>query len=588
MGKKGRKRAGGSTVERAERPLAGWCGMALLAAIALALPSLSGSWGVLYNETDGQYASAARVMAEGGSWWVPENNASPRLVKPPLLYWLMAGSFSIFGVTEWAARLPGAVGSAVWVLATALLGWRIFGQWKLGWIAGAVLLTSLGTATLGRIIMPEPWFCAWLTLAMLTGLIALDESKTSRRWAVCFWAFAGLAAFTKGWHGFILPVAVVGLGAVLAGQGRGLRGLVFSWPGWIVAGAINLPWLLSMETHFPGFLRHFFLQEGVGHVVGVDSPDTNYNNVPRGIFFLLHAVWLFPWALLWPLALLSRHYWSRVAADGWLALSWGAIGLAILLLVGQRQDYYGMMVWPVFALAVTRVWQLGAQDWVKLWASGIMAVVGAVGLAAAVAFPVWRGILPAETGSLAERATAWQTLAAFDAGVWQSLLFYLAVAGGALLLGGLGSWWLLRQGKWFIAFGFWFGAAGVLSLCGAAGMGRVAPYFSHAELARWLLQNDPQVRLVAFDGGVDTGSSLLFYWGKPIYLVQPHPEPGFAAREFGRGAEFFWTPDDLASAWNGPERVYLITEESLLPQWQILLPGARAFARSGTQVLVGR
>ncbi len=567
---------------------AGGIALAILVVAAGTLPLVSAPWGVLYNETDGQYAAAARTMVEGGSWWVPQNNASPRLVKPPLLYWMLAGSFRVFGLSEFAARFPNALGVAMWVLATASLGWRIFGSWKPGWMAGAILLSGLGMATLGRIIMPEPWFCAWLTWAILAGWVALDEGRRARWWGVAFWGLAGLATFTKGWHGLLLPVAIVGLGGLLAGHTRGLRGLFLCWPGWFLAAAINLPWLLSMELQFPGFWHHFFLQEGVGHVVGLETPETHYNNVPRATFFLLHIAWLFPWILLWPLALLYRPYWQRVTTDGWLVLAWGGIGVGILLAMGQRQDYYGMFVWPVFALAVTRVWQAEAGDWVRSWASLALAILGALCLAAAVAFPAWREILPAQTSALAERATAAQTLAAFDAGVWQSLLFTMAVAGAGLLFGGAASWAFLRRGHTQAAFLSWFAAALVLSLCGSAGMGRVAPYFSHAELARWLQRNDPQATCVAFDGGLDTGSSLLFYWGKPIYLVQSHPEPGFAARKFGLGQEYFWSPDDLAAAWNGPQRVYLITEESLLPQWEILLPGARPFARSGTQVLIGR
>src|SRR5471032_2754845 len=60
------------------------CALLLLAA-ALALGT--SEWGNLYNETDGQYGGAAKVMAQGGSWIIPENNGVPRLVKPPLLYW---------------------------------------------------------------------------------------------------------------------------------------------------------------------------------------------------------------------------------------------------------------------------------------------------------------------------------------------------------------------------------------------------------------------------------------------------------------------------------------------------------------------
>ncbi len=83
---------------------------------------MTGGWGNLYNETDGQYGGAARVMAAGGSWLVPLNNDIPRLVKPPLLYWAMAGSMEVFGVNEFAARLPGALSWCAVAVLTFLLG----------------------------------------------------------------------------------------------------------------------------------------------------------------------------------------------------------------------------------------------------------------------------------------------------------------------------------------------------------------------------------------------------------------------------------------------------------------------------------
>src|SRR5882724_6224126 len=63
-------------------------------------------YGDLYNETDGQYAGAAREMLEMHQWLVPTNDGMPRLQKPPFLYWLIIVSYKAFGVNAAAARLP--------------------------------------------------------------------------------------------------------------------------------------------------------------------------------------------------------------------------------------------------------------------------------------------------------------------------------------------------------------------------------------------------------------------------------------------------------------------------------------------------
>ena len=255
--------------------------LALLAALMFA----SGiGRGDLFNETDGQYASAAARMVDGGNWLIPENNGVPRLVKPPFLVWFTAASFAAFGESEAAARLPGALGITAWVLATAFLAWRMTASRTIAFFSGAILLTSLGMFTLGRIIMPESWFCAWITISLAAGFEALQSGGASRRAAVVFWSACALACFTKGWHGLLLPVVILTTACAVLAMARraraplaALRGILLSPPGWAVFVLVNLPWLLWIEFRFPGFLQHFFLAEGLGHVTGSDAPEWGHS-----------------------------------------------------------------------------------------------------------------------------------------------------------------------------------------------------------------------------------------------------------------------------------------------------------------------
>ena len=76
---------------------------------------------VLFDETEGQYAGAAREMLQGGHWLVPTNDGLPRLQKPPLLYWFLCLSIGLFGQTEFAARLPNALATIAWIWASQRL-----------------------------------------------------------------------------------------------------------------------------------------------------------------------------------------------------------------------------------------------------------------------------------------------------------------------------------------------------------------------------------------------------------------------------------------------------------------------------------
>lgn len=552
-----------------------------LAVLAVALQVGLAGVGALYNETDGQYAGAAREMARGGDWVVPENNGIPRLVKPPLLVWKLAASMIVFGETEFAARLPGALGVVAWVLATAALVAHFSGSARTGFLGGLVLLTSLGTATLGRIIMPEPWFSAYIAWALYCAVrVVSARDESVRGWALGFWVFAALACFTKGWHGLIYPVGIVCLSAIWVREWRGaLRGLV-SWPGVGIFLLICVPWFWAIESRFPGFLWNLHFTEHLGHVVGSDAPATSYSVVPRWQFLLLHVGWFFPWSVAALAALTVRRTGyapdaGGVRGAGVFFLVWAAVVFGSAFLAGQRQDYYAMSAWPAVAAGVA----LGfASGWSRR-SLGAVAGLGALGLLASVAMLVFAGDA-SEPGvaAVADRATAWTTLAGLDAIVWSDLAWIGVVAFAAAC--GCCFVALVRPrmvGSW-AALG---GVAVVFCVCGVFGYARLAPFFS-LEPMRDSLAALPEDVMLVYDGGIDTGSSLLFYADRPVHVLDQDADLEFAVRSRGIGQDRFVTTQELKMIWNSDRHVALITESGGEGRW---LPG-RIIDRAGTQVLI--
>ena len=53
-----------------------------------------------------QYAMMSRDLMASGEWLEFYNRDLPYLDKPPLIFWLTASSFSLFGVNNFAYRLP--------------------------------------------------------------------------------------------------------------------------------------------------------------------------------------------------------------------------------------------------------------------------------------------------------------------------------------------------------------------------------------------------------------------------------------------------------------------------------------------------
>ena len=193
--------------------------LVFLIALAALLHGATAGYGDLYNETDGQYAGAAREMIETGQWLVPTNDGLPRLQKPPMLYWLIAISYKVFGVNAAAARLPLAAAIVATTALTFLLGERLRDYWH-GFLAGLIYLTSCGTFLLGRIIMPEPVFGAFLAAGIFCALCGYQRRRRRRLWYAGFWLCAAFACLTKSILGLVYPLAIIGVLALFHREAR--------------------------------------------------------------------------------------------------------------------------------------------------------------------------------------------------------------------------------------------------------------------------------------------------------------------------------------------------------------------------------
>src|SRR2546426_8050860 len=144
---------------------------AVLVAVVLLLPGLGGA--PLDDPGEGQHAEIAREISTGGGWVTLRLNGVRYFDKPPLLYWLTAASFRLFGTSEWAARLAPLLGALLAVAATAVLGARLLGP-RGGVIAAGALLSSALFLAFGRYLRPETLFVGAIQL----GFTGLDRKST--------------------------------------------------------------------------------------------------------------------------------------------------------------------------------------------------------------------------------------------------------------------------------------------------------------------------------------------------------------------------------------------------------------------------
>jgi 4-amino-4-deoxy-L-arabinose transferase-like glycosyltransferase len=215
----------------------------------------------LLEPDESRYAEIPREMLHHGDLIVPRLQGEPYLDKPPMLYWLIAGSYRLFGVHDGAARLPSALAVHLCILLTYLFGRRIIGE--RGAMAGALLLTlAPGFVSVGRLLLLDGVLALWTTLALFSGFEAVRGDRLRRGWWLLAAVACGLGVLTKGPVALVLLVPPLWLHRWLTGRGCRVK-----WPDWLaflgVLSLIALPWYVVLCLRLPEFARHFFWEHHV-------------------------------------------------------------------------------------------------------------------------------------------------------------------------------------------------------------------------------------------------------------------------------------------------------------------------------------
>ena len=248
----------------------------------------------LMDPDEGRYAEIAREMLVLKDWLVPHLNYVPYLEKPPLVYWLTALSFKIFGYTEWAARLPAALAAAGGVGLAYGLGRTFWGPGPAFWGA-MILATAAGYVALGRLLILDMPLSFFLNLGIALGYLALSRGRRE----LFPWAYLALAlgVLVKGPVALALPALIWGAWIILTRQASG-RDLLH-WPALLLLAAVTLPWFLAAAWRVPEFTRFFLVEQHLGRFLtpAIHGGQPWYFYGPVLMALMLPWSFLLPWAL---------------------------------------------------------------------------------------------------------------------------------------------------------------------------------------------------------------------------------------------------------------------------------------------------
>jgi 4-amino-4-deoxy-L-arabinose transferase-like glycosyltransferase len=515
---------------------------AFLLALAAVIHIGTAGWGDLYDGVEGQLAGGAREMLESRQWLVPANNGVPLPQTPPLVYWMIALSYKIFGVTATAARLPIALAMVASVALTFLIGERLAGYWR-GFAAGLIHLCSSGAFLLGRMVTHDSVCAVFIAGAIYCAVRGYQRRKFRWAWFIGFWLCGSLACLTKGPAAILYLAGICLLLAIFFREARMRFLLLFHWSYLLLFLAVAAPWFIWAHTHFPGFFSHFLSwprEEGL----------------PRWQFLVLHFAWWFPAILLVlpgllfaPRKIIRSH--EITFADA-LPLCWAGVAILPLLVVGERAACSSMSAWPALALFAACAWERTSRPF---RIAGI-ALVLFVGIAMAALACFTPSILDAVAPGVLPDAA------------WLSLRPMARIAIVSLLIFSLPALYFATKDRTEIALFLMLGSMVPIGFCLAESASRVAPFFSLADAAQFLNPRLGQNGQVIYEGPLRTGNSLSFYLHKKFFLV--NQTPGLFEKDAASQNKYL-DEHFVLEAWDRSNPIYFIIEEERVSHWRRLI-----------------
>jgi len=329
----------------------------------------------LTDRDEGRNAEAGREMLETGDWITPTFNYEPRFYKPALLYWLMSGSYRLFGVNEFAARFPSALFGA----ALILLQYWFLARWRdqqVGLFGALMLLLNIEMIGLSRMALTDSVLVFFTTAAQFGFWEGFHGKGPTRHWLWCFYAGMAFATLTKGPVGFIIPLVTMCLYLSLTGRWKQYWHRGFPLLGAALFVLLALPWYAAMLAIHGSNYVTIAKAQTVGRFM---APMEGHG---FGLLFYLPVLLLgfFPWSGLLPAALYdSFKTWrasqavssgssSRLAALSatpeaseleLFATGWVIGAFVFFTLSSTRLQHYIAPLFPAAALLTAAYWHRG-------------------------------------------------------------------------------------------------------------------------------------------------------------------------------------------------------------------------------------
>lgn len=546
----------------------------------------------LLDDADSVHAEAAREMLLRGDWVTLHANGIRYLEKAPLMYWGMAGSFKLFGIYEWSARLPLTLGMLGLLLVTYALGRRSFGT-EGGFYSAIILATGFGPYIFTRILIPDILVGLWLAIGFLFFLRSLEQERPSR---LDCWGFAVVSALnvlTKGLIGMVFPIGVIFLYLLITGNLKHLLRLRLV-SSTLVFLAVAAPWHILAALRNPpagqarGFLWFYFINEHFLRYLNERVP-RDYDTVPLLVFWGLVLGWVLPWSAFVIQAAAQVPHRLRDFASKFdrrqranLVYALWVLVIVVFFSFSTRQEYYTIPALPGLALllggwlssevespAGSSLRRSGRLSSAFLLALGVVAFVAAVlVLRESTVPPAGYDLAELLKKNPGEYALSFGHI--FDLTPQAMGAFRVPLIGfaSALLLGTAANWLLRRRNLPRLGNAVLTVMMVVVLYCAHLGLSTFSPILTSKALAQKVLAVYRPGDVIVIDGEYEPGSTMNYYTGIQCHILNGRSANLWYGSLFPDAPKIFEDDASFTRLWESSTRVFLWTDKEMPKQLQ--------------------
>jgi 4-amino-4-deoxy-L-arabinose transferase-like glycosyltransferase len=502
----------------------------------------------LWDPDEGRYAEMAREVLVLHDWVTPHLNNLLYFEKPMMHMWLEGLSFTVFGISEWAAHLVSLLCALGGVVLTGLMARRLWGV-KAGLIASLCLMTSIEYFVLSSSVDINMTLTLFITSALVFFLLGHTEGKNG--YFLLFWASMACATLTKGPIGVILPLGVIGIYILITTQFALIRQMR-PVAGTLLYLAITLPWFVLVSSRNPDFFSFFFVNQNLQRYTAWDE-----HNQPFYYFLMVILGGSLPWTFLLPSAM-KKIWQERKSRDILFITIWFILILAFFTPSHSKLLTYVLPCFPPLALMIGYAFHdAPVKAAAPLYLTGLF--WGLIGLALM--------ILPSMVSSGFVQVSLKELGPLMRVGPWIGALVILGVVAG-----------------------LWVGRA-FESMAGIVIIGitvmittlSFAPQWDSMRSTKYLVQDLPaNARLCAYKNYYPSSS---FYVQRQVSLVDYTGELDFGVQH-NRDKTCVLTLDELTKLMTGDKNTYCIAPLRNLADLHNKIPGIVVVRQAGSLCLL--